>query len=167
MKQMVQVEVEVSDGYEFAGFTFPYGEGIGATFYPTYKKIKPTKKVIDLSMLVGSGIDCEFSDDNDFSCPAIGDLELISDDYKKRTGSLWKFCRVRQSPHVHFWGGGDNCPLPEGLIVKLHMSDGLAWKESSDYLDKCYWDKLSRHVFVIGFEVMGVAETHRHEWEEE
>ena len=163
MKQMVQVEVEVSDGYEFAGFTFPYGEGIGATFYPTYKKIKPTKKVIDLSMLVGSGIDCEFSDDNDFSCPAIGDLELISDDYKKRTGSLWKFCRVRQSPHVHFWGGGDKCPIPDGLMVTLRIlsATGRINPYTLEDYNSFEWNK------VIGFEILGVADGWRHEWEEE
>lgn len=74
----------------------------------------------------------------------------------------YKFCRIRQSPHVHFWGGGSECPLPDGLKVKLHChnrdhylrilitgQNEFAWK------------------YVTGFEILGVADGWRYEWEQE
>jgi hypothetical protein len=177
VKQKIEIEIDVPDGYEVDGVDF-YGpqffcEGIlNHSCLVKFKPIKPATKVIDLSCVVGSGIDCEFSYrstlDSDFSSKIVGSLERITGErlYKKSgTISSWYKCRVRQSPHVHFWKGEYKCPLPHGLKIKVwYLTDngGASSIITYDYFAEGFsWSE------VIGFEVLGVADGWRYEWEEE
>ena len=91
-------------------------------------RIKPTKKVIDLSVLIESGIDCEFTDNcwqvyssidilTDIECNAVhpyttNDVDLS---YNK--------CQPRMN-HKHAWLHR-NCPI-EGFVVR-------AWFDKEDF----------------------------------
>lgn len=71
MKQKIEIEIDVPDGLTYDGFT----KNVEGVVYNVneyrqeillkFKEIKPAKKVIDLSCIVGSGIDCEFSDNGE------------------------------------------------------------------------------------------------------
>jgi hypothetical protein len=96
-------------------------------------RIKPTKKVIDLSVLIESGIDCEFSDTQDFDCIKIGTLGFLPNSHKEgrctiNTGGMVpefaRYCRPRMN-HKHAWDGGE-CPI-EGFVVR-------AWVDKEDFL---------------------------------
>lgn len=166
-KITVPVEIEVPDGYELDFIDFSEARWWGnnplnQSCVAKFKKIKPAKKVIDLSCIVGSGIDCEFSDDG--NTWVIDQLNYETDDcYKDNDNISWVFCRIRQSPHVHFWKGGDKCPLPEGLTVSLRVlaATGVINKYTLEDYNDFEWRK------IVGFEILGPAEGWRYEWEEE
>jgi hypothetical protein len=90
----------------------------------TYKwRIKPTKKVIDLSALIESGIDCEFCDDGLES--RFGKLIGIKEDGTFRSEDwVWDKCQPRMN-HIHAWQGGE-CPI-KGFVVR-------AWVDKEDFL---------------------------------
>jgi hypothetical protein len=171
VKQKVDIEIDVPDGYELESINpievkwFANEQDFTQTYAVKFKAIKPAKKVIDLSCVVGSGIDCEFSDnDQDYS---IGCLTNINNKNKYKfsfgNGDInFKYCRIRQSPHVHFWQGAEKCPLPDGLKVRLVFHEhGFYERFIITGQDEFKWQ------YVIGFEVLGVADGYRYEWEEE
>ena len=90
-------------------------------------RIKPTKKVIDLSVLIDSQIDCEFYDELDFDEEQLRIGFLTSIDCSGYPYSLgcdgYFFCRPRMN-HIHAWQGGE-CPLPEGFRVKVWFRNTL------------------------------------------
>ncbi len=84
--------------------------------------VPPKKQVIDLSVLIKSQIDCEFSTNPDHV--HISKLSAITDGgnyIASLTEFTYKRCRPRMN-HLHAWQGGE-CPLPEGLEVKLYFRD--------------------------------------------
>jgi len=119
-------------------------------------KLKPKKKIIDLSMMVGSDIDMEVSYTNDFSR-----AEIIK--YNIHTAQNANF-RIRQD-HWHSWQGGDS-PLPEGLDIRLLSRNGDDTKASNSKYINFRWE----HGFIddiIAFKVIGTADNARYEWQEE
>ena len=133
-------------------------------------RIKPTKKVIDLTVLIESGIDCEFSDD--FSSHlTIGTLLRITDcaSYPYETDNskdeVHGECRPRMN-HIHAWQGGE-CPLPEGFRVKFWWRSG----EEGDVGDAFYlglrWSNEKRESDIIQFEVLGLADGYVMPWEQD
>jgi hypothetical protein len=84
---------------------------------------KPTKKVIDLSVLI-DGIDCEFSLDSELWY--IGTLTSIVNDsmFSKADLVAWKYCQPRMN-HKHAWDDGD-CPI-KGFVVR-------AWIDKEDFI---------------------------------
>ena len=94
-------------------------------------RIKPAKKVIDLSVLVKSDIDCEFRDDIS-ERTNIGNLLGITnadlDMYPYTTGNSadkhYGQCQPRMK-HKHPWLH-NNCPI-EGFVVR-------AWDAKEDFL---------------------------------
>lgn len=174
-KEKVEIEIDVPDGCEFDGVI----KNVEGVVYQTneyrqeiilkFKEIKPAKKVIDLSCIVGSGIDCEFRHDGESW--AFGQLIRIERDRKFRNGylnkygAIWGKCRIRQSPHVHFWGGGDKCPLPEGLEFKIYFRDGGNRTVENELLLR--WRHTGAVEDIIGFEILGTAPGWRYEWDEE
>mgnify|MGYP003642493705 CR=1 FL=1 len=94
---------------------------------PKQWRIKPAKKVIDLSLLVNSQIDCEFSDEGDTSW-SVGTLSNIHArgeySYTCEQFNEWVYCRPRMN-HKHAWDGGD-CPI-EGFVVR-------AWLDKEDFV---------------------------------
>ena len=88
---------------------------------------KPTKKVIDLSVLIESGIDCEFSDHTNFHLVLKRSLiearETGTGRFRCELRDLWKYCRPRMN-HKHAWLH-NNCPI-EGFVVR-------AWFDKEDF----------------------------------
>ena len=137
---------------------------------------KPTKKVIDLSVLIESGIDCEFDDRGNTS--AIAKLETITTShtgepyYINDKGLYWGRCTPRMN-HKHAWQGGA-CPLPEGFEVKVWLRDDkklpfiakverVTWEHRlNTVLDSIYtgYD-------IIAFEVLGLADGYVMPWEQD
>ena len=85
-------------------------------------RIKPSLKPVDLSVLIDSGIDCEFSfkGSNQWSINTLHHLVSCSKKptyHVRRDNQGYTKCRPRMN-HVHAWQGGE-CPLPEGLMVEV------------------------------------------------
>jgi hypothetical protein len=90
-------------------------------------RIKPAKKVIDLSVLIGSGIDCEFRDDIDKHITIGPLLEITDDRYPYTTGNHFDIhaqCQPRMK-HKHPWLH-NKCPI-EGFVVR-------AWDVKENFL---------------------------------
>tara|TARA_R110001606_G_scaffold309647_1_gene456624 strand:- start:216 stop:767 length:552 start_codon:yes stop_codon:yes gene_type:complete len=131
-------------------------------------RIKPTKKVIDLSVLIESGVDCEFSDD--FSSHlTIGTLLRITDcpSYPYETDNskdeVHGECRPRMN-HKHAWQGGE-CPLPEGFMVKVFLRDGCV--NSNKVTNFSQWSHTKSGNDIIAFEVLGLADGYVMPWEQD
>jgi len=86
----------------------------------------PKLKKIDLIPLIGSGLDCEFSDSGSIWFPQ-GPLLAIHGSKYVAKSEEWNHCQPRRSPHVHYWGGGDVCPVPEGFVIQVEWYDTLMY----------------------------------------
>lgn len=126
---------------------------------------RPKLKPVDLSVLIESGIDCEFSKDASFEYFHIDKLNALaetqSDNYpsfiRSRTMTRMLCCRPRMN-YVHAWQGGV-CPLPEGLVVKVYTRNGIDSLRETYTTD--YWghrDNADRAWDIIGFEVLSLAD---------
>ena len=163
---------KVADGGEIQNFFTTKSwdsstDGPSITSSSCLWRIKPTKKVIDLSVLI-DGIDCEFDDLGNTS--AIAKLETITTSrvdeafvYISDKGLYWDRCRPRMN-HIHAWQGGE-CPLPEGFRVKVWFRNTLyapvdrpatsiRWCHDGDLYD------------IIAFEVLGLADGYVMPWEQ-
>jgi hypothetical protein len=113
-------------------------------------RIKPTKKIIDLSALI-DGIDCEFKDLENDSW-VIGKLHDLPADhdgdfkYWKRSGCWYDKCQPRMK-HIHAWQGGD-CPI-KGFVVRVwyNKDTSSVTKTSIDFVD---WERV---IYVMFLEV--------------
>jgi len=139
-------------------------------------RIKPTKKVIDLSVLIDSQIDCEFKDDISERI-TIGKLQsvydwYISDEYPYKTGNSradgYGQCQPRRN-HKHAWQGGE-CPLPEGFEVKVWYRDDSRCTDTlmnSGVYKKTGWVHKIYGRDIIAFEVLGLADGYVMPWEKD
>ena len=133
------------------------------------KEDKPTKKVIDLSVLI-DGIDCEFWDANEagiFISKVIKQSKRISLGtreyrYYDVDGDTWDRCQPRMN-HIHAWQGGE-CPLPEGFEVKVWLR-GDTFPKICVRLDWVLQKHSSKDI--IAFEVLGVADGYVMPWEQD
>ena len=135
-------------------------------------RIKATKKPVQLSVLIDSGIDCEFMNEHGTKV-SIGKLVAFQDkpkQYMGDTGSIMpinaEHCRPRLN-HIHAWQGGD-CPLPFNTMVRIHYRDYVRANES--YVKRaglCYWEhrKEPHGLDIIAFEVIGLADGYCYPWE--
>ena len=119
---------------------------------------KPTKKVIDLSVLIDSQIDCEFKPNG--GQWYVGKLKeiLASGLYEDRLSNIWEQCQPRVN-HKHAWPEGE-CPLPEGFEVKVWFRSGghtVVTTRSGNY-----W---GINGDTMCFEVLGVADGYVMPWE--
>tara|TARA_R110000796_G_scaffold205875_1_gene322250 strand:- start:174 stop:740 length:567 start_codon:yes stop_codon:yes gene_type:complete len=133
-------------------------------------RIKPTKKVIDLSVLIDSQIDCEFRDD-------IGDRTTIGklleineyDSYPYTTGNsrvdAYEQCQPRMN-HKHAWQGGE-CPLPEGFLVRVWRRDVAIEDKGQFAAEHLHWTNYTHEDDIIAFEVLGVADGYVMPWEQD
>lgn len=171
-------EMELEGGYGIGRVTNLNGPNM---YSLTNKwRIKPKKKVVDMSVLIDSGIDCEFS--NNGSTWGAGKLVNIDTptpieredppkeylylkDYIGLHNRPYRYCRLRMN-HVHAWQGGE-CPLPEGVLVKVwYRRMGFAHISSSDYIDDWRHDG-DYDTNIIAFEVIGLADGYCWPWEVE
>ena len=131
-------------------------------------RIKPTKKVIDLSVLIDSQIDCEFYDELDFDEEQLRISFLTSIDCSRYPYSLgcdvYSFCRPRMN-HKHAWDGGD-CPLPEGFKVKVCMRDNSVRGDMCSHFN-WKWSYKAAGSDIIQFEVLGLADGYVMPWEQD
>ena len=171
-------EMELEGGYGIGRVTNLNGPNM---YSLTNKwRIKPKKKVVDMSVLIDSGIDCEFS--NNGSTWGAGKLVNIDTptpieredppkeylylkDYIGLHNRPYRYCRPRMN-HIHAWQGGE-CPLPEGLLVRVYFRNannevGLA----TDFKDLWYLNAALDDNDIIAFEVLGLAEGWQWPWEE-
>ena len=123
---------------------------------------KTAKKVIDLSVLIDSQIDCEFSDSANFHLVMKRSLIEVrgtgTGRFRCELRTLWKHCRPRMN-HKHAWQGGE-CPLPEGFEVKVWFRSGghtVVTTRSGNY-----W---GINGDTMCFEVLGVADGYVMPWE--
>jgi|TARA_B110000908_G_scaffold128718_1_gene151176 hypothetical protein len=160
---------KVADGGEIQNFFTTKSwdsstDGPSITSSSCLWRIKPTKKVIDLSVLI-DGIDCEFDDLGNTS--AIAKLETITTSrvdeafvYISDKGLYWNRCRPRMN-HKHAWPEGE-CPLPEGFEVKVWFRSGghtVVTTRSGNY-----W---GINGDTMCFEVLRVADGYVMPWEQD
>ena len=143
---------QVADGGEAEFRNHPTEQwSIRTSFSPSLSsihqnwRIKPAKKVIDLSVLVKSDIDCEFRDDIG-ERTIIGNLLGITnadlDLYPYTTGNSadkhYGQCQPRMK-HKHAWLH-NNCPI-EGFVVRAYdaKENFLTVNTSSNSID---WSKI-------------------------
>ena len=128
-------------------------------------RIKPELKAIDLTPLIGSGLDCEFWQNSwDDRCTGnLGSIEIQKYPYELAPIRWFKNCQPRMStpanPYINYWRGGQECPVPEGFEVRLHLRDG------SNHLDKVdasewRWSRIECPSDIIGIEFLAVKDTH-------
>lgn len=140
---------------------------------------RPQQKVVDLSVLTASGIDCEFwSDPGDDKNPQErGPLKRIASYPDGAVGFIdannfkWPYCRPRHD-HLHAWPGGE-CPLPEGLLIKVAtlstvLEGGfrlLGPNPSTHFRRECWTHRGTVESPIIAFEVVGLEEGWIYEWQ--
>tara|TARA_R110002074_G_scaffold56936_1_gene140229 strand:+ start:76 stop:633 length:558 start_codon:yes stop_codon:yes gene_type:complete len=133
-------------------------------------RIKPTQKVIDLSVLIDSQIDCEFKDDISERTTIGKLLEITNGDYYPYTtgNSADKYygqCQPRIY-HKHAWLGGE-CPLPEGFMVKVTFRNAKLAIGDEVVADELYWRRMGSDLDIIAFEVLGLADGYVMPWEQD
>jgi len=124
-------------------------------FEEWYKeRFKPTKKVIDLSVLIDSQIDCTHD--------LLEGYGPLDDSWTEE--SLCEARVVPRTKYIHAWQGGE-CPLPEGFMVKVWFRNDGDYPRTveSHYLEWRHLDVMD----IIAFEVLGLADGYVMPWESE
>jgi len=129
------------------------------------KIVAPAKenKIIDLSILIDSGIDVEFPTGNGTSW-FISQLTRIKENsiYVSKHKYNYDKCRVRQD-HWMAWQGGE-CPLPEGLTVDILTRDGKCGVTNEYWMTHWSWDNTDHSTDIIAFNILGVADGWAYPW---
>ena len=125
---------------------------------------KTAKKVIDLSVLIDSQIDCEFKPNG--GQWYVGKLKeiLASGLYEDRLSNIWEQCQPRMN-HIHAWQGGE-CPLPEGFRVKVWFRNTL-YAPADRPATSIRWCHDGDLYDIIAFEVLGLADGYVMPWEQD
>ena len=134
-------------------------------------RISPTKKVIDLSVLIGSEVLCVFFDP---STPSSTTGKL-----KEVRGSAYVSNNINSSGrpeyarackpllnHKHAWQG-NKCPLPEGFMVKVWYRGGGESVRPIASGNGLYWAWNYKPSDIIAFEVLGLADGYVMPWEQD
>lgn len=122
-----------------------------------------TKKAVDLSVLIESGIDCEFCDELDTERFVHKLVDTEGHQYKAGMGVSWDCCYPRMN-HWHSWQGG-KCPLPEGFEVEILLRHGVRCNHTMYDTKKLRWDHLSGQFDIIAFQVVGLSDGYCYPWE--
>lgn len=141
----------------------------GQDFY-VYAERKNKRKSVDLSVLIDSGIDCEFGEANCYIKAGLENIITYGDGkvaYQARDlGNRYSKCRPRMN-HIHAWQGGE-CPLPEGFIVDVWYRD-IDDETDSDtgrgLATQMQWAHEHYGNDIIAFEVIGLADGYCYPWE--
>ena len=131
---------------------------------------KPKLIPVDLSVLIESGIDCEFSNETPEFRYSIGKLSAINrvDEYlmSDNSGGLKPFdkCRPRLN-HIHAWQGG-KCPLPKGLKIHIYYREkGNTLIHDYKVENRWEWRLSDKDSDIIHFEILGLADGYCWPWE--
>ena len=133
-------------------------------------RIKPTHKVIDLSVLIESGVLCVFFYPSTPS-RATGKLKEIRgsayvSDNRDSSGRpiISRACSPLRN-HKHAWQGGE-CPLPEGFRVKVWVR-GDRNAKLLGYVANWNHSTTNQYDDIIAFEVLGLADGYVMPWEQD
>ena len=124
------------------------------------QRIKPAKKIIDLQPLIASGIDCEFSENNDFH-KTITRISTLKKTFKGpsyyATNSLnqYLYCRPRMD-HKMFYVG--LIPIA-GFVVRVY-SDSVNFTVVNTSDNTIYW------AGVTAIEYLRVEDGYAYPWEQ-
>ena len=144
---------------------------------------KPTKKVIDLSVLIDSQIDCEFQS-RSTAYWVVGKLRHQVSCSKRPTYHIHREnqgfakCQPRMD-HIHAWRGGE-CPLPEGFeVLVVRRDESQSGVMNVESVNWNHVDRRPRHICegmsvsnsggadIMAFEVLGLADGYVMPWEQE
>jgi len=135
---------------------------------PEHWRIKPRLIPVDMSVLVDSGIDCEFYHGD--SERVIGKLCGVGDTYdgiyRRSLGRgcvAHSHCQPRMN-HVHVWLGGDR-PLPDGVMVKVWTRGG-GGDSGGGQCSARTWHHSNNVGDIVAFEVLGLAPGYCWPWEQ-
>ncbi len=124
-----------------------------------------SKKIINLTKMVGSDIDMEFGK-NTLVIGKLADIDEWSDhviySMNHKQKGWYHQCRVRQN-HIHFYNGEGN-PLPDGLLVRLYFDDSRYNSVTICPSQDINWDSLH---YIKGFEVIRRLSGYKYAWEKE
>ena len=132
-----------------------------------YWRKEPIPKIVDLSVLIKSKIDCEFWDYLSSDYRRFSRLRSINSEGKYRytlpdtQASRYTYCTPRMN-HVHAWLGAKECPLPEGFKVQIHRRDRKTLIGESTTFN---WAHDGAFLDIIYFEVLGLSEGYKYPWE--
>tara|TARA_R110000782_G_scaffold218372_1_gene305726 strand:+ start:77 stop:619 length:543 start_codon:yes stop_codon:yes gene_type:complete len=120
--------------------------------------IKPAKKVIDLSVLIDSQIDCEFDNGAVIAKLVAVKVDSVGTYYSSnhKKAQDYRECQPRMN-HKHAWQGGE-CPLPEGFMVKPWRRDSLMYGDPVMNATDLRWSYEGYPSDIIQFEVIGLAD---------
>jgi hypothetical protein len=134
-------------------------------------RIKPRLTPVGLSSMVGSVVDCEFSD-VDFGLPgknAVASLEGINharvNPYAMH-GSTWAHCRPRMD-HWMVWDGSTILPrpVPIGFLVHWELRNGEVTSTPHRVQHREWSHSAERDAQIIAFKVVGLAPGYCYPWE--
>jgi hypothetical protein len=133
---------------------------------PKKWKLEEFPKPVDLSVLIETGIDCEFSSQLfiENGVFPIGKLKKIKNkslmEYVSNQNIIWNHCR----PRMHEWlvHQGEVCPLPEGFLVTTFTRSN--YMLSNKKATTLAWGRDSNDD-IIQFKVEGLAEGYCWPWD--
>lgn len=135
---------------------------------PSHWRMKPQRKVIDMSVLVGREVDCEFWDGTS-GVPKYGYLEVLAEQvtfpYGLFNSSMFKHCTPRMNKWMHHDGG--ECPVPEGFEIKVKYRNG-DFAQGDIYPDS--WPDQENEINdndIAAYMITGKLDDYRYEWEDE
>jgi len=170
MSKFTAAQLEEHYGYRARGYKAEYNSGAwfdtdgGPDFNSNTEnwRIKPAKKIIDMSHLIKSGIDCEFSDDAKVWGISQLDDVVHGGAFLDTRWIPWEHCRPRMN-HKMFHDGGD-CPLPEGFkVMPIYRDPALSVLPV--HASEEIWVSCNLPYEVIGYEILGLADGWAYPWE--
>lgn len=121
------------------------------------------RQTIDMSVLVGSNIDCEWMDDKSHKPQGYGKLtEILNGVYTNEWLEEWNNCR----PRFYYWHHytstiiGTGSPIPEGFMGQVMYATKTISPVKPLNKAKINWNK------VIGFIILNKIDTFKYPWEE-
>jgi len=129
-----------------------------------WRVAEPEKKIINISMMIDSDIDMEFSNHMGQDWFVYKLTDINKNGYYSITNDKYGHsCRIRQN-HWHSWNGGGNHPLPEGLTGKIRLRDRCVLPLSC--ATKWEYDACDESLDIIAFWIDGTVNNYKYEWEE-
>jgi len=135
--------------------------------------IKEKKTPIDLSVLIESGIDCEFGDRHSYTeIDKLLSIGKVSTTMPYASNYSDSYCCRPRMNHIHACPEGfDKCPLPEGFRVGVYYRNPKALRgsilESGLNSHNYVWNHLGGSSDIIAFEALGLADGYCYPWETE
>lgn len=170
VKQLGDMYLEYAKGGRQFYFKAPLNSWTPSDYFPAIDsnldqwELRPiAKKPVDLSVLIKSGILCEF--DAGEQNLWIGKLSRIGSGYysmdmRGACQAMASVCRPLMD-HWHSWQGGE-CPLPDGVMVSV-----LHRKAPSKTLNATglSWGWFNKEPDIIQFKVTGLVEGYCWPWD--